>query len=88
MVNFFNAIENVLRRTTRLLPELSLIGYEERLKKLRLKTLLFKRNRMDMIQTFKIVQNIDDIPMEGLFEFSDNHTRGHTKRLKKPRALK
>ena len=43
---------------------------------------------MDMIQTFKIVQNIDDIPMEGLFEFSDNHTRGHTKKLKKPWALK
>ena len=37
---------------------------------------------MDMIQTFKIVQDID----EGQFEFSDNHTRGHTKKLKKPRG--
>ena len=43
---------------------------------------------MDMIQTFKIIQNIDDIPMEGMFEFSNNHTHGHTKKLKKPRALK
>ena len=82
------AIENVQRRITRLLPELSLLDYEERLKKLRLTTLLYRRNGMDMIQTFKIVQNIDDIPVEGLFEFSDNHTRGHTKKLKKPRALK
>ena len=43
---------------------------------------------MDMIQVFKIVQNIDDISMNGLFEFSDTQTRGNSKKLKKPRALK
>ena len=41
-----------------------------------------------MIQVFKIVQNIDDISMNGLFEFSDAQTRGNSKKLKKPRALK
>lgn len=41
-----------------------------------------------MIQVFKIVQNIDDIPMQGLFEFSDTQTRGNSKKLKKPRAVK
>ena len=34
---------------------------------------------MDMIQVFKIVQNIDDILMQGLFEFSDTQTRGNLK---------
>ena len=43
---------------------------------------------MDMIQVFKIVNNVDDIQMDGLFEYSDLTTRGHNKKLKKPRALK
>lgn len=28
---------------------------------------------MDMIQLSKIVENIDDISVEGLFEYSDTH---------------
>ena len=43
---------------------------------------------MDMIQVFKIVQYIDDIPMQGLFEFSDTQTFGNFKKLKKPGAVK
>ena len=43
---------------------------------------------MDMIQVFKIVHNIDDISMNRLFEFSDTQTRGNSKKLKKPGALK
>ena len=43
---------------------------------------------MDMIQTFKIINKIDDIKMEGLFEYSDSITWGHSLKLKKPRVLK
>ena len=43
---------------------------------------------MDMIQAFKIINKIDDIKMEGLFEFSDSITRGHCLKLKTPRVLK
>ena len=43
---------------------------------------------MDMIQVIKIVQNIHNISMNGLFEFSDTQTRSNSKKLKKPRALK
>ena len=74
------AIENVQRRVTKILPQLSNLCYEERLKKLSLSTLMYRRNRMDMIQVFKIVQNIDDISMNGLFEFSDTQTRGNSKK--------
>ena len=35
-----------------------------------------------------LMKNVDNIPMKELFEFSDNYNRGHTKDLKKPRALK
>lgn len=82
------AIENVQRRITKVLPELSNLCYEERLQRLSLSTLLYRRNRMDMIQVFKIAHNIDDISMNGLFEFSDTQTRGNSMKLKKPRALK
>ena len=71
-----------------MLPELSQLNYEERLQRLSLTTLLYRRNRMDMIQVFKIVHNIDDISMDGLFEFSDTQTRENSKKLLKPRALK
>ena len=52
------AIENVQRRITKILPQLSNLCYEEQLKKLSLSTLIYRRNGMDMIQVFKIVQNI------------------------------
>ena len=54
----------------------SYISYEERLRKLNLTTLNFRRHRVDMIQTFKIINKIDDMKMEGLFWiFWVNNTR-------------
>ena len=82
----YGAIENVQRRLTRLLPELSHLSYEERLETLSLTTLHYMRYRIDMIQVFKIVNNIDDIQMDRLFECSD--LIRHNKKLKKTRALK
>ena len=82
------AIESVQRKLTQILPELSHISYEERLHKLNLTTLNYRRHRMDMTQTFKIINKIGDIKMEGLFEFSDSITGGHSLKLKKSRVLK
>ena len=76
-------IENVQRRITKILPQLSNLCYEERIKKLSLSTLMYRRNRMDMIQVFKIVHNIDDISMNELFEFSDTQTCGNSKKNEK-----
>ena len=81
------AIENVQRRITKILSELSNLFYEERLKRLSLSTLLYRRNRRDMIQVFKIVHNIDDISMNGLFEFSDTQMRGNSKETEKVQSL-
>ena len=75
------AIENVQRRVTSLLPKLSHLSYEERLRALNLTTLHYRRYRMDMIQVFEILNNIDDVKMEGMFEYSDLNTRGHSKKL-------
>ena len=79
------AIENVQRRLTKLLPHLTDLSYEENLRALRLTTLQFRRNRMDMIQLFKIIANIDNISSIELFQFSTTETRGHSFKLHKPR---
>ena len=42
---------------------------------------------MDMMQVFQILNNIDDVKMEGLFEYLDLNTRGHSKKMSQSRAL-
>ena len=54
------AIENVQRRATKMLPDMKDLTYEERLKKLKLPSLRYRRLRGDMIETFKIVTEIYD----------------------------
>lgn len=41
-----------------------------------------------MIQLFKILNGIDDIQPESMFTFSTSTTRGHSKKLFKPRSVK
>ena len=49
------ALEGVQRRFTRLIPELRGLAYEERLSRLELYSLEFRRMRGDHIQTFQIM---------------------------------
>ena len=53
-------IENVQRRFTRLIDDLGTLPYSERLRALKLTTLAERRNRGDLIETFKIVNGIVD----------------------------
>ena len=55
-----DSIENVQRRTTKLIPILSGLSYEDRLKRLKLLTLKFRRLRGDMIEVFELVMGIYD----------------------------
>ncbi len=50
-------LESVQHRATRIIPSLKKISYENRLKALDLTTLSERRQRGDMIQLYKIVQN-------------------------------
>ena len=61
-------IEKVQRRATKLIPEICDLSYEDRLKYLRLPSLKTRRIRGDLIQTFKIFNNIDNIDKACFFE--------------------
>jgi hypothetical protein len=50
-----NKLERVQRRATKLVCSLKKLSYEERLKKLNLPTLSFRRLRGDMIEVYKII---------------------------------
>ena len=81
------SVENVQKRATKLVPELKVLTYIERLKKLKLPSLAHRRRRGDMIQTFKIIKGIEYIPSERFFKVcKESSTRGHSLKLEKPRC--
>jgi hypothetical protein len=49
------AIENVQRRASKQIPGLSSLSYEDRLRKLKLPTLAYRRSRDDMIELYNIL---------------------------------
>ena len=72
------AIEKVQRRATRMLPFLRDLCYEKRLNHLKLPSLKHRRLRGDMIQTYKIFNNIDDIEPERFFSLSPSTSTRNT----------
>ena len=83
----FESVEKVQKRATKLVPELKHLTLIERLKRLKLPSLAHRRRRDDMIQTFKIVKGLEDIPTERFFKFcKQSSTRGHSLKLEKPRC--
>ena len=84
-------IEHVHLRTTRLVPETKGLPYNSRLKELELPTLNYRRQRIDIIPTFKIVKGIDSVNQDCrysqclsklMFHKATGITRGHSEKLK------
>ena len=73
------ATENAQRRATRLVPGLSKLSYKERLRRLRLPTLSYRRYRGDMIEVFKITHGLydGDVTAGFLQVQEDSKTRDH-----------
>ena len=59
-IEHIEEIEKVQRRATKRLPGMSSLSYEDRLKKLKLPTLAYRRLRGDLIEIFKIVKGYYD----------------------------
>ena len=78
-----DSIENVQKRATKLLPGYDNLSYEERLKKLRLPSLTYRRLKGDLIETYKILTNKYDPEIcENFIELrKDSNTRGHSLKI-------
>ena len=88
LIKDITSVENVQRRATRMIPHMKDLSYEERLIKLRLPTLSYRRLRGDMIEMYKICTGISDVDVtRGLLDFNhDDRTRGHPFKLQKKRC--
>ena len=59
-----DAIERIQRRATKLVPELRTLTYTERLTRLKLPTLVYRRRRADMLQTYKLMHNFNQLDQD------------------------
>ena len=76
------AIENVQRRASRLVPTLKDLSYEERLRKLGLPTLVYRRLRGDMVETYKTLHSVYDPDVATLLTLrGESATRGNSMKL-------
>ena len=87
------AIENVQRRATKLIPGFRDLSYEQRLQRLKLPTLVYRRLRGDMIEVFKILTGIYDpraskglLPLYRDMVRNPERMRGHKWKLYKTRS--
>ena len=80
-------IERVQRRSTKLVPELKHLCYEDRLKALGLTTLEQRRKRGDLIEVFRILKGFEKVDHNQFFELNaEGILRGHTLKIKKNRS--
>ena len=81
------ALENVQRRATKLVPQLSKLPYDERLRSLKLYPLKDRRMRGDMITVYKMMNGMIDINRDKIIPMLKTplngiNTRSHDKQLK------
>jgi len=76
-------VEKVQRRETEQVKSLRGLSYEQRLKKLNLPTLKYRRHHGDMIEVYKILHGIYDTDIsQGILQLAqDNRTRDHFLKL-------
>ena len=79
-------LESVQRTATRKVNGMANLTYPERLRKLKLPSLRFRRMRGDAIETFKIIHNLYDEEVSPKLKRAHTNTRGHTYKLYQERA--
>ena len=84
-------LESVQRRATKQINGLSELGYVQRLKLLKLPTLVYRRLRVDMIDVYKMLNKIYDPDVSNFLLLNGDvvgrPTRGHHMKLFKRRAM-
>ena len=71
-----------------MVPELKGLNYEERLRRLKLSTLAYRRTREDSIEAYKILtEKYDDVCCKGILKFREESiSRGNSLKLFKSRS--
>ena len=70
---------------TKLIPQFKSLPYVERLQKMKLPSMYYRRARGDMIEVYKYMHEIYKTE-NPLIRDVDNRTRGHIYKLKKPKV--
>ena len=80
--NEMEKIERVQRRATKLIPSVRNMTYENRLLKLNLFSMEYRRKRGDLIELYKMLNGFSHVDVPLLFTFiTDSRNRGHNKKL-------
>ena len=77
LLKHISIIENVQKRATKLVDGLHHYSYSERLRKLDLPTLLYRRERGDMIEVYKHFHTYDKISISSSFRPRNRPSRTH-----------
>ena len=72
-------IEKVQKRTVNMISGLIANTYEEKLIELNLESLEYRRTKLDMVQTFKILKNIDKVDERIWFTRANDYTERNTR---------
>ncbi len=85
-VKHIEQLESVQRQITKQLPGMQNLSYAERLKRLKLPTLSYRRLRGDLIETYKITNGLYDPDCSSCLKFwrdvtNTGQLRGHSKKL-------
>ena len=82
-----DALENVQRRATKLINGMSEMSYPDRVRKLKLPTLAYRRIRGDMIELYKLIHGNYDRNTPNIINLFKDHnklnerTRGHMRKI-------
>ena len=84
-----NILEKIQRRATKVVPESRHLSYIDRLKRLKLTSLEDRRQRGDLIETYKIISGKGNIKCDKVFKMADSDlssiTSGNSQKLYKPK---
>ena len=79
-------LEKVQMRATKLVKGIGRLTYRIRLQKLGMYSLYCRRERGDLIETYKILKGYYDIEWSQLFTLNLSNTRGHSMKLYKKQS--
>ena len=80
-------VESVQRRATKLVPNLKDLSYPQRLQKLNIPSLVYRRRIGDMTFMYKLMTGKINLKPEDIVMFN-GHTRGHEFKVMKKKALR